>query len=308
MKNNRKNRSIHLPVPLSKKIILNRLGHRIGIQKRKEWVPWNVKRVLGESSRAYTGKNVKVGVIDTGIDLTHPDLKKNIRGGINILDPSKLPTDLNGHGTHIAGIIGASRNQYGIVGVAPEVSLYAIKVLDHTGVGTVPDLIQGIEWGIANRMDILNISISGGKEIPSDLKQVIDLARKRGVFVVAAAGNEGDPAGKGDTVGIPARIPTVIGVAATDKKNKRTPFSATGSEVDICAPGMNILSTYKDHKYAILSGTSMSAAHVSGVLALYRQRYHGLSYSALLGKLYGRCIPLSSRRPSRLTGWGLVQA
>jgi subtilisin family serine protease len=274
--------------------------------KSTQVIPWNIERVT-KGKCLWRGSGVRVGVIDTGIDLTHPDLAANIRGGVNILSPNIPPQDLNGHGTHIAGIIGALNNRIGVVGVAPRVSLYPIKVLNSQGIGTLANLIKGIEWGISNRMHILNISISGGKKIPRSLSQAVSSAMNRGIAVVAAAGNSGSSAGKGDSVEIPARIPSCIAVAALNKLNRRASFSATGRSVTIAAPGENILSTYIGKQYAVLSGTSMAAAHVSGVLAVFRQMFPKYPLKSLIKLMISRAIDLPPKGWDPYTGVGLVQ-
>lgn len=269
-------------------------------------VPWNIIRVLG-GARLNNGEGIRVGVIDTGIDFTHPDLAANVKGGVNILDPSKSPQDDNGHGSHIAGVIGALNNRIGVVGVAPKVSMYAIKVLDSTGTGMMSDLVRGIEWGIDHHMHILNISIGGGLNLDPGLAKVIQAAIKRGILVVAAAGNSGSPSGDGDTVEVPARLPSVVGVAAVDKMNRRAPFSATGKGIDIAAPGANIFSTYSRKRYAYLSGTSMATAHVTGVLALLRRAFPRESPHGLKRILLQRAIDLPPKGFDPFTGAGLVQ-
>ncbi|MBA4541754.1 S8 family peptidase [Thermoactinomyces daqus] len=266
---------------------------------------WNVARVLGKR-RLNNGTGVRVGVIDTGLDFHHPDLVSNIKGGVNVLSPFLPPQDDNGHGTHIAGIIGALNNHFGVVGIAPKVSLYAIKVLNSAGHGTISNLIKGIEWAIANRMHILNISISGGQTIHPALAQAIAAAVSRGILIVAAAGNNGNASGKGDTVSIPARISPVISVAALNKLNRRDSYSATG-KVDIAAPGTGILSTYFYSRYAVLSGTSIAAAHVTGVLAIYRAAFPRATSAELKAMLYHRAIDLPPAGRDPLTGVGLVQ-
>ncbi|SEM71359.1 S8 family peptidase [Lihuaxuella thermophila] len=283
------------------------LGRLTSQKTSGQIIPWNIIRVLG-GARQNNGEGIRVGVVDTGIDLTHPDLAANIKGGVNILDPSKSPQDDNGHGSHIAGVIGALNNRIGVVGVAPKVSLYAIKVLDSTGTGMMSDLIRGIEWGIDHHMHILNISIGGGLNLDPGLMRVIQAAIKRGILIVAAAGNSGSPSGNGDSVEVPARIPAVIGVAALDRMNRRAPFSATGKGIDIAAPGANIFSTYSGKRYAYLSGTSMATAHVSGVLALLRRAFPRVSSHTLRSILLRRAIDLPPKGFDSFTGAGLVQA
>ncbi|WP_054949723.1 S8 family peptidase [Numidum massiliense] len=296
-------RPVSLPSPKIKTV----LSYGLLKTKKKahgQWTTWNIARVLGGRMRPNKGERIRIGVIDTGIDLNHPDLRVNIKGGINLLYPSKPPQDDNGHGTHVAGIIGAYNHP---VGVAPAVSLYAIKVLNERGTGTLATLIKGIEWAIRNRMDIINISVSGGKVVPPILSRTIAAAVNRGMIVVAAAGNSGTVSGRGDTVVIPGRLPTVIAVAALDYKNARAPFSATGPAVDLAAPGVNILSTYTGSRYAILSGTSMAAPHVTGAAAILKRTYPTASVALVKKVLQARAIDLLPRCKDPWTGSGLVQ-
>lgn len=268
---------------------------------------WNIARVLGGRTRPNNGERIKVGILDTGIDLNHPDLAANVKGGINIVNPSAPPQDDNGHGTHVSGVIGAVNNHKGIVGVAPAVSLYAIKVLDRNGTGTLTTLVKGIEWCIRNKMNILNISISGGEKVPSIMAEVIKSATQKGIMVVASAGNSGNASGKGDNVQVPARLPDTVAVAALNRSNKRAPFSSTGPTVDIAAPGVHILSTYKDGQYATLSGTSMAAPHVSGTAAILMRTFPHVSPLHIGRLLKKNAIDLALRGMDRFTGAGLVQ-
>lgn len=300
-----KEQTFSLPFYYVKKVFSPSTMRATQIIRKKKGLLWNIARVLGKG-RIHSGKGIRVGVIDTGIDLNHPNLAPNIKGGINIIQPSKPPQDDNGHGTHIAGTIGAIPYQ-GVVGVAPKVSLYAIKVLNASGTGSLSDLIKGIEWGIANKMDVLNISISGGKKIHPVLEKVVNEAVRRGIIVVAAAGNSGSSSGQGDHVEIPARIASTIAVSALNKANKRAPFSATGKMVDIAAPGVDILSTYRNKKYAVLSGTSMATAHVSGVMALYKAVYPQYSVNSFVKLMAKRAIDLPPKGKDASTGYGLIQ-
>ncbi|MEN9406421.1 MAG: hypothetical protein RLZ12_705 [Bacillota bacterium] len=272
----------------------------------KQILPWNIERVL-QGAPLGSGQGIKIGIIDTGIDYAHPDLAGNIKGGINLLNSKKRPLDDNGHGTHIAGIIAAINNNIGVVGVASSASLYAIKVLDSKGAGSLINLIKGIEWAIAKKIQILNISISGGQLVSRALNKTIQAADERGIVIVAAAGNTGSPTGRGDTVQIPARIKPVIAVAALNNQNKRDKYSATGTTIDLAAPGTKILSTYHKKRYAYLSGTSMAAAHVSGVLAIYKKKFPNSSPSRLCSTAKRRARPLGNVGNSH-TGWGIISA
>lgn len=277
------------------------------VKANNELLTWNIARVLGGKGRPNNGHGIRVGVIDTGIDFNHPDLKANIKGGVNYVNPSAPPQDDNGHGTHVSGIISAANNKRGIVGLAPAASLYAIKVLDKNGLGTLTTLVKGIEWGLRNKMDILNISISGGQKVPSIIAEVIKTAVNKGILIIAAAGNNGHPKGRGDTVEMPGRMARTMAVAALNRHNQRVSFSATGPSVDIAAPGVDILSTYTGSRYAELSGTSMAAPHVTGAAAILKRLYPKATPAQLKQLLIKHAIDLSPKGVDHLTGAGLVQ-
>jgi len=223
---------------------------------------WNIDRVDAEISwRISTGDPVKVGVIDTGIDLSHPDLKANIKEGYNAIYPWKSPNDDNGHGTHVAGIIAALNNSIGVVGVGPKIDLYAIKVLNASGSGYLSDVIEGLDWAVKNGMQVVNMSLGTDQDVQT-FHDAIKNAYNAGVTIVAAAGNSGG------AVTYPAAYPEVIAVSATDENNQIASWSSRGPEVDLAAPGVNIYSTYKGSTYKTLSGTSMAAPHVTGAAAL----------------------------------------
>jgi subtilisin family serine protease len=200
-------------------------------------------------------------VLDTGIDLSHPDLATNIKGGYNALNPLKQPGDGNGHGTHVAGIIGALDNEIGVIGAAPAADLYAVKVLGNGGSGKLSDVIEGLEWAVAHGMQVVNMSF-GATTGNESFHNAIVAAYNAGIVLIAAAGNEGGP------VSYPAAYPEVIAVAAIDSNDAVPSWSNSGPEIDLAAPGVNILSTYKGSTYSTLSGTSMAAPHVAGAAAL----------------------------------------
>jgi subtilisin family serine protease len=225
-------------------------------------ITWNIERVGATSSwEISTGDPVKVGVIDTGIDLSHPDLKDNIQGGYNAIYPWKSPNDDNGHGTHVAGIIAALNNSIGVVGVGPKIDLYAIKVLNAGGSGYLSDVIEGLGWAVEHGIQVVNMSLGTDQDVKS-FHDAIKNAYNAGVTIVAAAGNDGG------AVDYPAAYPEVIAVSATDENNQIASWSSRGPEVDLAAPGVNIYSTYKGSTYKTLSGTSMAAPHVTGAAAL----------------------------------------
>lgn len=225
-------------------------------------VPWNIKRVQAPLAWKRTlGRPVKLAIIDTGI-AKHPDLR--IAGGVNTMGGISYYDD-NGHGTHVAGIA-AGRGLTGLYGVAPNVKLYAVKALDRYGSGYVSDIVDAIEWCIRNKMNVINMSFGIVSGQHSDLlRQAIKRAAKQGIVISASAGNEGPNT---TTIDEPASFPETIAVAATNRLNQIADYSNRGMGIDVAAPGTEILSTWLNGKYAIMSGTSMSSPHVAGGAAL----------------------------------------
>lgn len=231
---------------------------------------WGVKRIgagtVQEAGNKGTG--VKVAVIDTGIDYSHPDLRTNFAGGRDFVNNDADPIDDNGHGTHVAGTIAARDNGDGVVGVAPEAQVFGLKVLGADGSGDNTSVIAALEWAVDHQIQVANMSF-GDTEDPGPIaKAAFDNATAAGVLLIAAAGNDGSPDGVTDTVGFPARFDSVVSVAATAPDNSRAFFSSVGPEVRLAAPGFDIMSTFLGGLYAVASGTSMATPHVVGVAAL----------------------------------------
>jgi len=225
-------------------------------------IPWGIKRVNAAGAWGFSsGKGVKVAIIDTGMDYTHPDLAAHYAGGYNAVNTSATPLDDHGHGTHVAGTIGALRDAKGVVGVAPEAQLYAVKVLDANGSGAYSNIIAGIQWAVENGIQVINMSLGGKSGTPA-LAEAMTAADKAGVTIVCAAGNDSGP------VNYPAKYPESIAVAASDSADKITSFSSRGAEIAFIAPGAKVYSTYKGGGYSTLSGTSMASPHVAGLAAL----------------------------------------
>jgi subtilisin family serine protease len=227
--------------------------------------PWNMFMIGADLAWAETqGASIKVAILDTGIDLDHPDLVENIVGDVNVLFPHKDGDDDSGHGTHVAGVIAGVDNAIGIIGVGPKASLYSVKVLDKKGRGWVSDVIEGMEWCIQNQMQVMNMSF-GTLTDNASLGEAVQNVHKAGIVQVAAAGNRGEGDG---AISFPARYPQTIAVSAVDRFGNFAPFSSYGDEIDLTAPGVDIQSTIEDGYYAQKSGTSMSAPHVTGTVAL----------------------------------------
>ena len=218
-----------------------------------------------DSERGDTN-NVVVAVIDTGVDLGHPDLDSKIVPGYNFAYGNSDPSDDNGHGTHVAGIIGAeSNNGQGIAGVSWGAKIMPVKVLNSWGSGYLSDVANGIIYAADNGADVINLSL-GSSYYSSTLQSAIDYAYNKRVTVVAAAGNGGN-----STINYPAGCNHVIGVGATDQNDVKASFSTFNSSVDVSAPGVSIASTWyrgSGYSYALASGTSMATPHVAGLAAL----------------------------------------
>jgi len=244
-------------------------------------IPTGVDRIDAELN-SNTVSGIKVAIIDTGIDLDHPDL--NVVGNVNFVNEKKSGDDDNGHGTHVAGIVAALDNSIGVVGVAPGAELYAVKVLDRRGSGWMSDVIAGIGWAADNGMDVANMSL-GAKGTSNALHDAVINATNKGVAIVVAAGNDNADA----NAYIPATYDEVITVSAiADSDGKYgglgdptkygaddtfASFSNWGEDVDLAAPGVDIYSTWKGADYKAESGTSMACPHVTGAAALYSAQY-----------------------------------
>lgn len=286
----------------------------LGKPQPAQVLPWGVDRIDAEKVWGITtGDPIKVAILDTGIDVKHPDLKDNIKGGVNTINPRKSYNDDNGHGTHVAGIVAAINNEIGVVGVSPKIDLYAVKVLNAAGSGYLSDVIEGLEWAIANGMQVVNMSF-GTSVYNASFEEAIKKVYNAGIVQVAAAGNNG-PAD--DTVLYPAKFTQVIAVSATDENDNLASWSSRGPEIDLAAPGVNIYSTYKGSSYKTLSGTSMAAPHVAGTIALILDTPVG-SYDIngngkwdpdeVKTKLCQKSIDLGDFGVDNLYGCGLVNA
>lgn len=214
-------------------------------------------------------RNVMIAIVDSGIQGIHPDLSSKVINGYDYVDNDNFPDDENGHGTHCAGIASAStNNNIGIAGVAPESSIYAVRVLDTQNNGNLYAITQGIVEAADSGAKVINLSLGSSNHAYS-LYQAIQYAWNHGAVIVVAAGNNGN-----SQPNYPAYYQEVISVASTDHFDKKSHFSNYGNWVDVAAPGSNIYSTFIGSTYQSLNGTSMAAPHVSGIAALLAAQGH----------------------------------
>lgn len=231
---------------------------------------WGVKAINAKKVWKKTkGEGVKVAVIDTGVDMNHPDLAYNIKGKMNMFKKNHDVTDEYGHGTHVAGLI-AGKN----TGVAPETELYIAKVLDGNGKGSLAHVLDGITFAMNYNVDVLCMSLGTPQDIPLIVKERLIKAYNNGITIVCATGNSGK-----NTPQYPAFMDEVIAVGGIDKNFKRAEFSNHGKQLDVVAPSIDILSTYKDNNYARMTGTSTASPLVAGAIALI------ISYHKKQGKI-----------------------
>ncbi|MGO4886786.1 S8 family peptidase [Anaerobacillus sp. MEB173] len=275
------------------------------VEVQPDQINWGYNYIQNPQTFQYglTGQGIKIAVIDTGIS-PHFDLK--ISGGKSFVQYTNSFTDDNGHGTHVAGIIAAQNNNIGITGVAPESNIYSLKTLNENGDGYLSDIIAAIDWAISHKMDIINLSL-GLNRHSTALQIAVNNAYSNQILVVAAGGNEGNRSGTGDTVAFPARYESVIAVSAIDSNNNRGHFSATGEAIELCAPGVNVVSTYLDNEYVVMDGTSMAAPFVTGALAILKQGNPTLRIDEIRTVLRQSVLDLGAKGKDPWFGYGLLQ-
>lgn len=225
---------------------------------------WALTRLqpLDAWANSTSGQDILIAVLDTGIDCRHEDLVGKVAASVNVTD-SPTASDLHGHGTHIAGIIAAATNNgIGIASVAPDCRLMNVKVADDSGTCYGSVVARGITWAVEHGANVINMSLVIDSPSP-ELQQAIDYAWSNGVVVVAAAGND-----MGTRLAYPAYYSNCIAVAAADVDGHVASWSGDGAWVDVAAPGVKVYSILPDNGYGYKSGTSMAAAHVSGVAGL----------------------------------------
>ena len=252
--------------------------------ERTEWA-YTVTEIKNLNDLGYNGEGVVVGIVDTGIDTSHPDLDHiNVIAWMDYVNGRSEPYDDGGHGTMMAGIVAANGE---IDGTAPQVDMVVVKAISSSGSGSSEDVATGIDFCVENGADVICLSLGGrGRRfnLGDDTVQACERAIAEGVYVVAAAGNDGEDSNDRD-VDSPATAEDVIAVGAIDENKQIAPFSSVGDndgttpfpwddrsdpdkKPELVAPGVDIVSTYPDEKYATGSGTSQATAFVAGCIAL----------------------------------------
>jgi serine protease AprX len=250
---------------------------------RTEWA-FEYTQIVDMNDEDYYGEGVVLGIVDSGIDITHPDLDHiNITAWKDYVRGMSDPYDDNGHGTHIAGIIAA---QGEIDGVAPNVKMVVVKAISSSGSGTDSNVASGVDFCVENGADVICLSLGGGRLpfLGSETEHACEDAIDQGVYIVAAAGNDGDESSDED-VASPATVDNVIAVGTIDEYKNIAYFSSIGDndgnfpgpfddrqdpdkKPELVAPGVEIVSTWLDEDYATASGTSQSTAFVAGSIVL----------------------------------------
>jgi thermitase len=243
---------------------------------------------------------VTIAIIDSGVDLSHPELAPKLLPGYDFVNGDAIPQDDNGHGTHVAGIAAAaSNNGLGMSGVSWGARILPVKVLNASNSGYYADVAKGIVWATDQGAQVINLSLGGGS--PSEtLENAVNYAASRGVALVAAAGNTGG------SILYPARYPSVIAVANTNAANQRVASSAFGPQINLSAPGANIYSLAIGGGYSYQGGTSMSTPHVSGALALLLS-VPGVGAGQARAWLEASALDLDPPGWDIFTGSGLIQ-
>lgn len=271
----------------------------IPVKMSADTVDWGVTRIGAEKIWVdSTGSSVRIAVIDTGVELTHSDLSANLITGYDFVNNDTNPSDDNGHGTHVSGIIASTQNSVGNIGAAYQAKIMPVKVLNNQGYGYLSDVAKGIYYAADNGARIINMSLGS----PSDsltLKNAVNYAASKGVIMVAAAGNEG-----GSSCQYPAAYTSVICVGATDTSNKLASFSNMGAELS--APGVSNYSTYIGNTYRYMSGTSMATPHVAGATAVVASFCNACTATEIRTVLKNTAVDLGTTGYDSVFGYGLV--
>lgn len=245
-------------------------------------------------------KSVRIGIVDSGIDARHPDVRGKIAAKRDFAPFSSGARDEVGHGTHVAGIAAAAtNNRRGVAGGCPNCQLLVAKSVGQFG-GNDADIARGINWTVNNGADVVNFSL-GGPQRSTTLERAVNRAWSQGAVVVAAAGNDGD-----GTRNYPAAYPRVMAVGATNASDRRARFSNRGKWLSVTAPGVGIVSTVPGNSYERQAGTSMASPNVAGLAGLLASR--NLSNAQVRGRIQNTAVDLGSSGKDAAYGYGRISA
>lgn len=264
---------------------------------------WNLPQIDTEAGWNITkgSQDVIVAVVDTGVDINHPDLSNQLVSGYNVVNPGSQPMDDVGHGTHVAGVVGALvNNNLGVAGMSWYNRIMPVKVLDKSGAGSTYAVAQGIIWATDHGAKVINMSL-GNYADAQFLHDAIKYAFDRDVVLIAASGNDNT-----ERPGYPAAYPEVFAVAAVDSQKSKASFSNFGDYIDVAAPGVSIASTYPQSQYAALSGTSMASPHVTALAALIRSANPNLKNTEVMQLMRDTAMDLGTSGKDKYFGYGLI--
>lgn len=264
---------------------------------------WNLPAI--ETNRGWNiskgSEEVVIAVVDTGVDLGHTDLAGQLVSGYNVIKPDSDPSDDVGHGTHVAGIIGALvNNGEGVAGMSWYNKIMPVKALDASGSGTTYAVAEGIIWATDRGAKVINMSL-GNYADSQFLHDAVKYAYDRDVLLVAASGNDNT-----ERPGYPAAYPEVLAVGATNQDMSRAEYSNYGDYIDVTAPGTNIASTFPGNQYAALSGTSMASPHVAAMAGLIRSLNPDLTNREVMDLMISQAVDLGEKGKDKYYGNGRI--
>lgn len=262
-------------------------------------VPWGISRINADKMwSTNTGSGIIVAVLDTGVDINHPDLKSNIFSCVSYVGGNC--EDWHGHGTHVSGTILAVNDEFGVVGAAPSAKLLSIQVCTPDGRCYVDALTKGIEEARYANAKVISMSLGGSYPFGSVFETEMRNAYSQGITIVVASGNSGAD------VKYPAAYPETIAVGATDSNDVVASFSSRGLNLDVVAPGVSIFSNWIGSYFTTASGTSMATPHVSGAVALLLQKDPSLAPEEVRTILRNSAIDIEDLGFDVASGYGLI--
>ncbi|TYS47807.1 S8 family peptidase [Bacillus infantis] len=272
-------------------------------QLYREKYQWNLPAIDIEKAWDISkgDEDIIIAVVDTGVDMDHPDLRKRLMKGYNVMQNSSDFDDDNGHGTHVAGIIASETNNgEGIAGITWNNRIMPVKAMGSKGYGYTFDIAKGIIWAADHGADVINLSL-GNYQPSAFLEEAIRYAYDKGAVLISAAGNDNS-----EQPSFPAAFPEVLSVSAVSYTGEKAEFSNYGYYIDVTAPGVYIPSTYFKNQYAALSGTSMASPHVAGLAGLILSVNPDLSNREVMNIIKGTARDIGEEGRDAYFGNGLI--